>query len=122
MKFRFTGTFPLITTPIFASAPPVDGGKTKPIIFSDPHRFRAQAARRKLAVRACPYVNSRPLESAIANFDQFFRALRRNRRCSKSPRLLRYMTASLPDSAIAWRTSCAVEVAGIGSPNEMVTG
>ncbi len=58
----------------------------------------------------------------MAKWLQLRRALRINRRGSVSPAVCRCAVASAASSWIACRTSCAVEFAGIGLPNETVTG
>ncbi len=122
VKFKFTGTRPASVNPMFASAAAADGGSSTPIISLPVELRRAQSDTSRLPVSARPCVSSRPLESAIANRFQFRRADRMKRSPSVSPCSLRRLAASAPNSITAWRTSCAFAPAGIGSPNDTVTG
>src|SRR5258708_38661746 len=78
VKFKFTGTDPAIVMPMFASAPPHDDGSSTPTFGW--FNFFAHRDTMIEAVNALPYVSSRPVESAIANRDQFFLAARMHRK------------------------------------------
>ncbi len=122
VKFRLTGTRPAMSAPILASAPPIDDGSISPIIRSDPACFRIQRESISDPTSTRPNVSSVPVASAIASVDQRCFAVCRKRRCSRSPRSILVVIASLASAITACRTSAALLLDGSGGPNVTVTG
>src|SRR5437016_1813709 len=65
VKLRFTGTLPASDVAMFASAPPIDPGSSRPTFDSFGMRRRIHRDSTRLATRTLPNVIVRPDESAM---------------------------------------------------------
>ena len=122
VKLRLTATLPASVVPMFASAPPTEAGRTRPMLRSSGATRRSQRESSRPATSTLPNRSVRPDESAIEKDHQRRFAVRMNSVASVSDAGRRTVATWQASSIIARRVLAAVAGDATGLPNATMTG